>query len=266
MSYMSDLFARLNVGGMGSLLSTPRQMSQDLALDGISATATVLGMIQTPVSFRGTGMLNPVITFDLEIQLPGREPYTVRTDQTVPGIVVGGVLPGSRVFVRVDRNDPSRVAIDFSQIRAPGSSAGFDAKTDASTAAAAVGGDSGTGAFSMSSGANGARFVGGIPPAQLITQDFRLGAAASGIVEATFSVDNITLPGADVLLGIAMRVTYADVPAYLSRNAQRVPRAKLSWIIPGATVPLRGDPASPDQWAIDWNSFRSGTISSVAQE
>ncbi|GGF38968.1 hypothetical protein GCM10011399_34810 [Subtercola lobariae] len=76
----------------------------------------VLGMAATALSYQRRELRNHVVTFDLEVRFPGKQPYQMRTNQALPGLLVGGILPGSTVFVRVDRNNEQRVAIDFNQI------------------------------------------------------------------------------------------------------------------------------------------------------
>jgi hypothetical protein len=51
---------------------------------------------------------------DLEVKLPGREPYPVRVVHWVPASQVGKAGPGREVVVAVDRDDPEhQVAIDW---------------------------------------------------------------------------------------------------------------------------------------------------------
>ncbi|GGF38973.1 hypothetical protein [Subtercola lobariae] len=78
------------------------------------------------------------------------------------------------------------------------------------------------------------------------------GTAASGVVQQTFSVGNITAPNGDPVLGIMMSITYPGGAAYVSKNGQRIPREKYSLVVPGATFPVKGNPSVPDLWTIDW--------------
>ncbi len=104
MSQMGDMVA---VAGtqMGDLME--QQASQGrLLTEGIPAEAVIVGM-GTPA--RGAQMYN--LDLDLEVHVPGRPAYRVANSYLVPAAVPIG--QGVRLPVRVDRNDQSKIAIDW---------------------------------------------------------------------------------------------------------------------------------------------------------
>jgi hypothetical protein len=72
--------------------------------------AAKLGVI-APGDERAGAMMT---VLDLEVKLPGREPYPVKVVHWVPASQVGQAGPGREVVVAVDRDDPEhQVAIDW---------------------------------------------------------------------------------------------------------------------------------------------------------
>lgn len=51
------------------------------------------------------------LRLDVEVSVPGQPPYTVQTRQLVDQHRVASVQPGQHVHLRVDRNDPQRIAL-----------------------------------------------------------------------------------------------------------------------------------------------------------
>lgn len=84
---------------------SPRLLSR-----GVPATAVVEQTRQTGVIFNTA----PVLGFRLKVTHEARD-YPAEVQQAVPRRLVGAVLPGSSVAVRVDPADPTQVAIDWSQ-------------------------------------------------------------------------------------------------------------------------------------------------------
>src|SRR5262245_15030075 len=103
---------------LGQRLSGARRAQDPLVQTGIPGDATVLSIRETGISFRSG--LETLVGFQLEVRVPGRPPYNVALEQGVPRILLGGVVPGSVVSVRVDPVDPQKVAIDFSAAPRPG--------------------------------------------------------------------------------------------------------------------------------------------------
>jgi hypothetical protein len=83
------------------------------AIEGGTPTRAVVRAIgETGVTINEA----PVFSFDLELQPEAQAPYPATVKQMVPRMLVGAVLPGQEVTVRVDPAAPTRVAIDWSQL------------------------------------------------------------------------------------------------------------------------------------------------------
>ncbi|AKJ28881.1 DUF3592 domain-containing protein [Caldimonas brevitalea] len=81
---------------------------EKLRREGIAARATVLQARQT-----GTWVnKNPEIEFRLGVEKPGQPPYEVTLKKTVPVLNLTSVQVGSVLQVRVDRENPQRLAFD----------------------------------------------------------------------------------------------------------------------------------------------------------
>ena len=74
---------------------------------GIAGTATVNALSET-----GTMLNNaPVMEIDLTVQVPGREPYSVKHRQLVAYAAMGNFQPGKTFPVHVDQQDPTKIVI-----------------------------------------------------------------------------------------------------------------------------------------------------------
>jgi hypothetical protein len=73
---------------------------------------------------------DPVITFTLEVTVPGRPSYEVSHRQYVPHLVLPRAAPGSLVAVKVDPDDSQFVAIDWSSPLPPEAGAGSTSSVD----------------------------------------------------------------------------------------------------------------------------------------
>lgn len=79
-----------------------------LLTEGIAAQGVIVGM-GTPA--RGAMKFN--LDIDLEVHVPGREPYRVANQYIVPAAAQIG--PGVTLPIRVDPTDQSKIAIDWNQ-------------------------------------------------------------------------------------------------------------------------------------------------------
>jgi hypothetical protein len=98
-----------------------RQSAADLLARGRRGTARIVAAQEMGNAVR-LGVIGPederagatMTLLDLEVKLPGREPYPVRVVHWVPASLAGKVGPGREVVVAVDREDPEhQVAIDW---------------------------------------------------------------------------------------------------------------------------------------------------------
>lgn len=87
---------------------------------GLPARAVVERMWETGVTVNGS----PVFGFGLQVTRDGQEAYPAEVQQAVPRMLVGAVLPGGTLAVKVDPADPARVGIDWSESPVAGGAAG----------------------------------------------------------------------------------------------------------------------------------------------
>jgi hypothetical protein len=74
----------------------------------VPADARVLALRQT-----GTWSANnPQVEIELEIQIPGKDPYTIRTVKVIPVVNAPSVQPGAILHIKVAADDPNRIVID----------------------------------------------------------------------------------------------------------------------------------------------------------
>jgi hypothetical protein len=99
-----------------------RHVDPQLMANGLAGTGRVTSIESTRMSFGSGANADPVVAFELEVRLPDREPYAVAFQQRVPHLLVGAILPGTGLAVRVDPADAQRVAVDFDQPPVPAGS------------------------------------------------------------------------------------------------------------------------------------------------
>jgi hypothetical protein len=76
---------------------------------GVPAEAQVLRIWETGVRIND----DPVVGFELEVYPEGKEPYRAETKALISILFIPQIQPGSRLPVKVDPNDPQRVALDI---------------------------------------------------------------------------------------------------------------------------------------------------------
>lgn len=84
-----------------------------LLAEGRPGTARLVAVRDTGTTI-GTGAQdNPVAELDLDVRLDGRDPYRATVTQLIPRLAVGRLVPGSELPVKVDRNDPQKLVVDW---------------------------------------------------------------------------------------------------------------------------------------------------------
>ena len=98
---------------------------------GLAGRATVVGLASTSMYVNE----QPVAKLTLNVQIPGRAPYTVEKREVIPLLALGMITPGSSLPVAVDPTDPQKIVIDWSgqtQTRTMGQAVGWDPTSAAS--------------------------------------------------------------------------------------------------------------------------------------
>jgi hypothetical protein len=88
-------------------IAAEHERARRLMAEGLVGQATITEVRETGTSVNA----NPVVEFDLQVALDGRDPYGVTHRQVVSKLVVGTFAPGAVVPVRVDPGNVADVMI-----------------------------------------------------------------------------------------------------------------------------------------------------------
>jgi hypothetical protein len=88
---------------------TGEDVAAEIRAHGFPATAKVLRIWETGVRVNH----NPVVGFLLEVYPEGMPPYEAETKALISILMIPQIQPGKVLKVKVDTNDPSRVALDI---------------------------------------------------------------------------------------------------------------------------------------------------------
>jgi len=208
---------------------------------GIPGQATVVGLTQTGLFVNE----NPQVGIDLTVSVPGRAPFPAHVQQIVPLILLGRLVNGAILPVKVDSADPSKVVIEWG-----GPSAAVPAPTGAGSetvdqvqAMAAAAGLPGIG--------HPAESMGGVSIAQLRQYLRENGLSGTGTLDMV--QDTGQTIGEDRVLNIAMTVHVGGKPAYKSESLSLVPQAAVPKAVLGASVPVKVAPDNDQALMIEWD-------------
>ncbi len=85
--------------------------SNDLLTTGPPGRATIKSFTDTG----GREGADPRVVVDLDVLVPGKDPYVTQVTTAVPQVYLSKLQPGGSLAVRVDPSDPSALAIDWSR-------------------------------------------------------------------------------------------------------------------------------------------------------
>jgi hypothetical protein len=175
---------------------------------------------------------NPQVGIDLTVSVPGRTPFPAHVQQIVPLILLGRLVSGAILPVKVDSADPSKVVIEWG-----GPSAAMPAPTgpgsetvDQVQAMAAAAGLPGIG--------HPAETMGGVSIAQLRQYLRQNGLSGTGTLDVV--QDTGQTIGEDRVLNITMTVRVGGKPEYKSVGLSLVPQAAVPKAVPGGLGPSEG--------------------------
>jgi len=221
-----------------------------LVRTGSPTTAIVERMWETGVTVNDS----PVFGFGLQVTRERQAPYSAQVQQAVPRMLVGAVLPGATLAVRVDPADPSRVAIDWASARAAG---GRPAIVPGAATAAVAG----------ASAAELAEAVRDLPPEQrgdaaaLLAHGRRATARITGARAVGTAGDLKLVPAGDPRAGDEMLLLDLEVKIpgrdpYPASVLHRVPSHLLGRVGPGLEVQVAVSRDDPEHdVAIDWEAL-----------
>lgn len=216
--------------------------SPDVMQHGVEGTATVTRMWETGVTVNE----QPVLGYELEVDIAGEAPFTAETQQLTPRMLTGAVLPGSRVGVRWSR-EKGDVAIDFSQVpEPPGGS--MPQVPDLAAAVAAIPSERRGSADALLQ--SGRRATARITS----TQDVGKTLGELGLAERTSEKWD------DALMLFGLDVKVPGRSPYSMQVMHFVPDDLVGRVGPGLEVPVAVSRDDPEHdVAIDWAAWRSRT-------
>jgi hypothetical protein len=237
---ISLLIPAVIMRGVGRRVGNLTGIQPDFIATGTRGTATVTGVGETGVTINN----DPVLAFGLDLNVPG-SPATTEIRQRMPRFLMGAVIPGAEVEVVADREDPSRVAIDWTVTPRPG----------AGTASARAA-SPGPGMERISE--NMGEPVTGVSSAAETLRKGRRGTAViqsakdSGDISDLGVVDP-TDPGRDDRIYVLeLEVKLPGRSPYVARVGHRVPERLFGRIGPGMTLEVAVDRDDDQGVAIDW--------------
>ncbi|GLW05649.1 hypothetical protein Misp01_07790 [Microtetraspora sp. NBRC 13810] len=200
----------------GGLLGMVRSLAggdPGLLTAGLPATALVVSMKDSGMTVNDM----PLVGFELEVRREGADAYAVAHRETVPRLLVGAVLPGTLLAVRLDPADQLRLAVDWSVPPRQGET----------------------------------------PVRERLSAAELLARGLPGIatVLGTFSLNGMEADNGDPILGLQLEVTpESGRMPYQVRIGHRVPLALVRLTVPGTRLPVRIAGEDPEKVAIDWTA------------
>lgn len=185
-----------------------------LLATGLAGTATISSVRQTSMMVNN----QPVLAFELLVQVPGRPPYTATLRELIPFIRLAQVQPGNTLAVRVDPARPERVAIDWGASVTTAQPFGIAPARQAPQVPDLP------------------RVPDGLPPDQLRAQVCAYGAPGRAILDAVRQVG----PDRDMIMfSLSMWVQLDSGPAYRVEDSPALVEPRYTVLVrPGTTVPL----------------------------
>jgi hypothetical protein len=226
---------------------------------GLAGTAQITGMTQTGMYLNN----NPQIGLNLIVTVPGRNPYPIEVRQFVPLMLLGSLMVGGTLPVKVDQQDPSKVVIDWDgggQVQQPA--------WPGQWAGAMPGAVMPGAGMPMQAG----EFSGGMPPGgmvapQMVTSSvnvagqgnvdqLRAQLAATGL-DGTGTIvqaqDTGVAIGASKLFSVQMTVNVPGKAPYQETSAAVVPADDAPKLVTGASVPVKVAQDNPNLVMIQWD-------------
>lgn len=199
------LFSKLTGGADAQLLQT-----------GIPARGVVLSVAPAGMTMQvGNGIVERVCQFHVQVTMDNSHPYEVVCKQRIQEIYIAQFQPGATVVaVRVDPNDPSRIALDF----------------NSPPPTVRVARD---------------------PNSQSAADIIATGEPARAIIIQTMPLNMQNTEGVD-LHGFVLTVMPEGRPPYQTKVGNPTPPEALPFLYPGSNVPVKIGSADPDSVVIDW--------------
>ena len=202
-------------------------MTARLQKSGLPGTATIVAVGDTGVTVNN----DPVVKFVLDVAVADGIPYRVETRQLVSRVLIGSVVTGTKVAVRVDPDRKDDVAIDWSQPAQDGSSP---------AAAPLSGGKVGSAAELLTSGKRGTAIITAMQDMGDISD---LGYVAGDAPNAD-----------DRMFLVQLEVKLPGRAAYPATVGHRVPERLVGKVGPRTAVDVAVGRDDDQEVASDWDS------------
>lgn len=238
-----------------------------LLADGVAGTARITGLEQT-----GRYMNEqPHVRMELAVETKEHGSYTTSHAEYVPMVMLGTLTNGSPIAVRVDRNDRSKLVIDWDGSAGAGSAgAGLGGAAPVSTRevdpATLHGILSSAGMSESDIAATMSQVAGAPPPADVpapwttpVGRDaikarvLATGTPAPATILASRPVGETDAEGLPVY-EITLFVQVPGGQPIQGTSRVGVPLERVARIVQGATLPMKVDPGNPAVMAVDWNN------------
>lgn len=234
-----------------------------LIATGIPGTAVVLDVRDTGVTINHT---TAVLEARLQVTIPGQAPYEATAEVKMGRMSWGGLQPGMTVPVKVDPQNPARVAIDWhAQQRGMAGARGAAFGQSSRSRGAQPGGVAGMvatpgGNFQIP-GVAGAMQANTVRSADDVIAEGERGEGTIQAVSHTGATAAEMAPNAqldaekagDPMVYVAMRVQPRNGAPFAAQGIYRVPKRKLSLLAIGRRVPVAFLPGQPETATIDWS-------------
>lgn len=188
-----------------------------LLATGLAGTATIASVRQTSMMVNN----QPVLAFELLVQVPGRPQYTATLRELIPFIRLAQVQPGNTLAVRVDPARPERVAIDWGASASAPQPFGIAPQRQAPQVPD----------LPQLPG-----YAAGLPREQLRAQVCAYGAPGRAIIDA---VRQVRPDGDMIMFSLSMWVQLDSGPAYRVEESPALVEPRYAVLVrPGTTVPI----------------------------
>ena len=111
--YQIAAFALLGTGAAlliaGIVVAARARGKKKIATEGLAGTGTVVSANPTGVTINDA----PVLSFEMDVEAPGLAPFRTRVRGTMPFMGFGQITVGTKLPVKIDREDNSKVIIDW---------------------------------------------------------------------------------------------------------------------------------------------------------
>jgi hypothetical protein len=244
------------------------KLSEARMKDGVDGTLKVVGIsMPDPTATEANYRLNGVVS------APGLEPTAI----VHHGMCSVSKWPyaGQELPVKVDREDPSHVVIEFKKLKksndlardaaqqlaeqmraggggvpAQGADGSYQLTTGGANISITI--DRSTGAVTTAGMGDSAAHVEAAPPVASSADVLARGTAGSATLLGTFPSDAASPKPGTTVIGLMLNVMIDGHPPFQAQNLYAVPEDKVARLAPGTLLPVKADLGGSGLVAVDW--------------